>query len=141
MGPSGTSARQRTAMRPARFWRARSSLGRAVRDVIPFAPAWVWTSIEMLSRNRAVASARGASDAAGASARVPAQPASMAPAELSVVAHIQSRRVSAWPQHVMGVSLLARSLSYRDTAEVHVQLGDRVKPTTRARCAYTFTSW
>ena len=93
MGASGTSARQSTAIRPARMPRAMSSLGRAVREVTPLAPAWVWTSTEMLSRSRAVAAASGA--AAGASERVPAQPAAIAPTELSSVLHIQSRRVSA----------------------------------------------
>jgi len=59
-----------------------------VREVIPLAPAWVWTSIEMLSRSRLVASSSVAA-AAGASARAPAQPATMAPSELSMVDHIQ----------------------------------------------------
>ena len=65
----------------------------AVREVTPLAPAWVWTSTEMLSRSSAVAAASGA--AAGASGRVPAQPANIVPTELSSVLHIQSRRVSA----------------------------------------------
>jgi hypothetical protein len=44
------------------------------------------------------------SAAAGVAARVPPQPANIAPIELSTELHIQSRRVTAWPQQVMPFS-------------------------------------
>ena len=89
--------------------RAISSLGGAVRDVMPSGPAWVWTSTETLSRSSATAAARGSAEAACASARAAPPPPTTAPAELSMALHIHSRRVSTWPQQIMSASSRGRA--------------------------------
>jgi hypothetical protein len=75
--------------------RAISSLGPAVRDVMPSGPAWVCKSTETLSRSNAMAAASGSVEVVCASARAPPPLPTRAPAELSTALHIHSRRVSA----------------------------------------------
>src|SRR5262249_37240681 len=114
-------ARQRMAMRPSRMSRASSGPGRPARDPTPFGPPCEWTSIETLSRSNAVAAASVASDAQGASPDVAAHPATIPAPELHAALPIHWRRVIATPQQVMVIS----SLLHGNTAEIHVQLGQR----------------
>ena len=98
---------------------------------MPLGPAWVWTSIEMFSRSSSVAEARGSS-VTRVSARVPAQPSSIAPNELPTADHIQSRRLTACPQQSMTFLRYFLMATPRKSMCSSVS---GVKPVTRALCA------
>src|SRR6516164_4335670 len=101
MGPSGTSARHATASDPARMPFARSSPGGAF-EVIPAVPPCVCTSTEMdFRRTSSAAEAVAPVSAAAVEPPGPPPPPSIAPKEVSIVPHIQLRRVSARPQQSM----------------------------------------